>query len=412
MNEPRNDDTTIDSDTALVSLVSKAELDQSIATAHQWPRSITKFRREALEMATIDQTIAGECIYALPRREWDADKKEYVKKIISGPSVRLAEIIVHSWGNVRAGTRVVDEGTQFVTAQGVFHDLEKNVGITCEVKRRITNKDGKRFSADMIAVTANAGCSIALRNAIFKGIPKALWLGVEQEVRKVIAGDAKTLEARRGQVMGLLNKMGVTNDQIFAVLDVAGIADVGLDEIVELNGIGNAIREGEISIEEAFSTKELTVASRTEGAKEALRARQRPVDPVVAGQAPAQAATTSFNNPLITPAESKAIDAARIAELDAAEKAALKADLERKEKQPADIPWEKPADQAPPQPKTPSTDTEWANALKEAAKLGRKELDDVWGKCVDVHTAADREIHLDLEALLQMLIKRTKAAKA
>lgn len=282
MTQQENEVREINSDTALISLVSKAELDQSIATAHKWPRSLTKFRRDALEMATMDEQTAQECIYALPRRDGSDTK------MITGPSARLAEIIVSAWGNVRAGARVTDEGHEFVTAQGVFHDLEKNVGISYEVKRRITTKNGARFGTDMIAVTANAACSIALRNAIFKGVPKALWAGIETEVRKVIAGDAKTLGSRRDKVMGALNKSGVPNDRIFAVLGVAGLSDIGLDEIVTLNGLGNAIKEGEMSIEEAFMPKELIVQpgqSRIQAAVDALKAKQ---SPAYAAQTPSE----------------------------------------------------------------------------------------------------------------------------
>jgi hypothetical protein len=41
-------------------------------------------------------------------------------------------------------------GAEFVTAQGVFHDLERNVAITYEVQRRIVDKEGHRYSADMV----------------------------------------------------------------------------------------------------------------------------------------------------------------------------------------------------------------------------------------------------------------------
>lgn len=385
MNDRTEDvERVIESDTALVSLVSKAELDQSIATAHQWPRSITKFRREALEMATIDEQIASECIYALPRREWDDTAKKYVPKIITGPSARLAEIIVHAWGNVRAGARVIDEGKEFVTAQGVFHDLEKNVGITYEVKRRITGKEGKRFTPDMITVTANAACSIALRNAVFKGIPKALWIGVEAQVRKVIAGDAKTLGARREYVMKGLNTMGVPNEKIFAVLGVEGMSDVGLDEIVILQGLGNAIRENEMSIEEAFSTKEIQATSRTEGAKEALRARQ-------GGAAPNPLQDTAQPQKAAQPQAAVAKPTPEVKPADA---------------DPDSIPWEAPPAKSveqKPAVAEPKTDVEWGAALRDASKRSRADLDATWDSCLAWHDAAGREISIDLEAVYQLL---------
>lgn len=357
----------IDSDSALVSLVSKAELDQSIATAHQWPRSITKFRREALEMATMDEQTAKECIYALPRRE------EGEVKMITGPSARLAEIIVSSWGNVRAGARIIDEGREFVTAQGVFHDLEKNVGITYEVKRRITTKNGRRFSADMIAVTSNAACSIALRNAVFKGVPKALWAPVESEVRRVIAGDAKTLGTRRAKIMESLNKMGIPNDKIFAVLGVGGISDVGLDEIVTLNGLGNAIKEGEMSIEEAFAPREVQVGSKTEAAKEALRNRfgttpERP-------RQPPQNTSQENAAPPEAPAE---------------QKPAAQPESKASSENDAELPWEK---------KTLSMQ-EWIAQLRAAASLA--ELQKTWGDCVDSHDAESKSVPIDIEAVYHL----------
>lgn len=250
-------------DQTLVQAVSKAELDQAISTARAYPRSLTAFQRDCRSMATLNEKVAAECVYAIPRDG----------KVIEGPSARLAEIVVNAWGNCRAGARVVEEGRDFVTAQGVFHDLERNTSITYEVRRRIAGKGGKRFSLDMIGVTANAACSIALRNAVFKGVPKALWADIYAECRKVIAGDSKTLANRRADALTHLQKLGATKEMVFAALGVKGIEDIGLDELVTLGGWANAIKEGETTVEEAFAPKEIAPAStnRAEQAKEALR---------------------------------------------------------------------------------------------------------------------------------------------
>src|SRR5678816_4803120 len=87
---------------------------------------------------------------------------------IVGPSVRFAEVVASSWGNIRSGARIIDIDDKFITAQGQCFDLEKNICVQVEVKRRITKKDGKRYDDDMIGVTGNAACSISLRNAVFK----------------------------------------------------------------------------------------------------------------------------------------------------------------------------------------------------------------------------------------------------
>lgn len=227
----------------MVAILNKSEIDQQIATAHRFPRSLKQFRDEAMQMVTLDESIANECIYALPRDG----------KTIEGPSARFAEIIASAWGNSRAGARVISDQGEFVTAQGVFHDLERNVAITYEVQRRITGKGGKRYSADMIGVTANAACSIALRNAILKGVPKAFWSSMYDAARQVIMGDIKTLANRRAAAVANFQRYGVTSEQICAQLGVAGQEDITLDHLVILRGLLTALREGDTTPEEAFA---------------------------------------------------------------------------------------------------------------------------------------------------------------
>lgn len=227
----------------VLATISKAEIDQQISTARAYPRSIKQFRAEALSMVTLNERIAEECIYAIPRDG----------KTIEGPSARFAEIIVSAWGNCRAGARVVGEDDDFVTAQGAFHDLERNVHIAYDVRRRITNKRGQRFSPDMISVTANAACSIALRNAILKGIPKAFWTDMYEDARKVVMGDVKTIANRRADAVAHLQKFGVTPEQICETLGVKGLEDIGQEQLLTLRGIATAIKDGDTTPEQAFA---------------------------------------------------------------------------------------------------------------------------------------------------------------
>ena len=235
-----------------VALLNKGEIDQQIATAHAYPRSIKKFRDDTLAMVTLTENVAAGCIYALPRDG----------KVIEGPSARFAEVIASAWGNCRAGARVVSDQGEFVTAQGVFHDLERNVAITYEVQRRITNKQNKRFSADMIGVTANAACSIALRNAILKGIPKAFWSDMYDAARKTAAGNATTLGTRRAEAIKAFQVFGITEAQILATLKRPGVVDITLDDLVVLRGLFTAIKEGDTTPEQAFAVSEVSMPTR------------------------------------------------------------------------------------------------------------------------------------------------------
>lgn len=240
-----------------VALLNKSEIESQVDTAHKYPRSIKKFLDEASQMVTLNESIAQQCVYALLR--WDSKKRE--NTVIEGPSARFAEIVASAWGNCRAGARVVSEGQEFVTSQGVFHDLERNVAITFEVQRRITGSNGARYKADMIGVTANAASSIALRNAILKGVPKAFWESLYQKARAVVAGDLKTLSVKRGEAIKQFALFGVSEAQILEKLGRPGVADVGVDDLVVLFGLLTAIKDGDTTPEQAFAPAEGAAAA-------------------------------------------------------------------------------------------------------------------------------------------------------
>ena len=127
---------------SLAVMLTRAEVDQQVATSRAMPRSIDRAVKNILSLATMDRESAAECIYALPRGG----------KPIRGPSIRMAEIIASQWGNCRTGARVVhvDRAEKFVEAEGVFHDLETNMATTARVRRRISDKQGRVLTDDMI----------------------------------------------------------------------------------------------------------------------------------------------------------------------------------------------------------------------------------------------------------------------
>lgn len=222
--------------------VDRASIDVQVSTAKQYPRSVDKSLKEAMTLATLDEETAATMFYVLPR----GGKK------IEGPSTRLAEVMAYSWGNLRADADIVAEDKTHVTAMGTCFDLEKNVAVRVRVRRRITDKRGKRFNEDMIGVTSNAAISIALRNAVFKVIPAALVGRIYQEARKASVGKGGTMVQRRQAALEWFGKVGVTPEQVFELLEVRGIEDVGMDELITLRGLKTAIKDGETTVEQAF----------------------------------------------------------------------------------------------------------------------------------------------------------------
>ena len=216
----------------------RGEVDMQVATAHAYPRNVARARRLAMEMATCDEETAASCYYALPRGG----------KSIEGPSVRLAEIVASSWGNLRVATRITEIGERFVTAQAVVWDLESNVSKTGEVRRRITNSRGERYNDDMIQQTANAAASIAMRDTLFDVIPQALVKGVYTECRRIAAGDAKSLDASRAACVAHFAKMGAAPQELARLVGKTKAEEIGVEELATLRGLSNAIAQGEASL--------------------------------------------------------------------------------------------------------------------------------------------------------------------
>ena len=243
--------------------IARAENDIAITTAKNFPRSISKFRQDAMTMATIDAEVAASCFYKLSRGG----------KTIEGPSVRLAEIVASAWGNFKFGARIIEEGERYVVAQGVAHDLEKNVSTTVEIRRRITDKNGVRFGDDMIAVTCNAASSIALRNAVFKAVPFTYVKIIFEQAKRVAIGDVKTISLRRQQMVEQFSKMGVTVDMLLTLVEKVAIEDIGLTEIETLLGVFTAIKDGDTTIEEQFGEPVQLTPEEIEAAKTAKKKR-------------------------------------------------------------------------------------------------------------------------------------------
>lgn len=240
--------------------VSRAEIDVQISTAHRFPRTISKVKADMMSFATLDQDTAAGCFYSLPRGG----------KNIQGPSVRLAEIAVSCYGNIRAGSRILETvttgETPHVVVQAVAHDLEKNVSVSIEKRRRIIGKkdyrtnERKPIDEDDINLATNACSAIAFRDAVFKTVPLALVKPVMEAAKKVAIGDAKTLVDRRAKAMEAFLKMGVQKDRILAVLQVRSLDDITLEHLETLLGLHTAIRDGTISVDEAFPPVPATIS--------------------------------------------------------------------------------------------------------------------------------------------------------
>lgn len=242
-------DTEIITDTSALGQIERAQIDMQIATARRYPRQLSLVKQRMLSFATLDEETASGCFYTLPGRKGGDGKP------LQGPSVRLAEIALSCYQHLRAGSRIIEDDGKFITAQGVVHDLENNVVISIEVKRRATGRDGKRYSDDMIATTGNAACSIALRNAAFRVIPMALVKPVYEAAKSLAIGDSKSLVQRRAASLAHFAKLGISKEKVCETIGVRSPDDIQLEHLEILIGYATAIKDGDVTIDDVFKPK-------------------------------------------------------------------------------------------------------------------------------------------------------------
>jgi hypothetical protein len=239
-------------DASTLAALNKSEIDQQIATAHRYPRSIARFRDELVAMATIDQATADSCIYALPRGG----------KTIEGPSVRFAELVASCWGNLRWGGRVVEANEHYVVAQGFCHDLQSNSAIAIEVRRRVVTKKGKRADEDMIQLACAAATSIARRNALLATVPRALCQEAYEAADNCATTGKGSFEEHRELAVRAFEKFDVKAPKLYAALGVEGIADITGQQVRRLRRMFAALRDGAAVDEVLRPAAELEAESR------------------------------------------------------------------------------------------------------------------------------------------------------
>lgn len=227
-----------------------AELERQMEWALKHPREQQHAIAEALALATVDDETAASCYYTLARK----DRESGENKPIEGPSVRLAEILTYTWRHLLVDTRMVALTERFVTSRGACRDLERGNTFAFEVTRRITTRFGKTYSDDMIATTAMAAGSIALRNAIFKVVPSPIWRPVYVKCREMAMGSDKDLLANWKKVVTYFERECLVGEaHLLAWLGIRGTQELQRVHVGRLRGLATAIREGEQSIAEAFA---------------------------------------------------------------------------------------------------------------------------------------------------------------
>lgn len=215
---------------------------QIIEAAQRHPRNLSACIDEAVTLVTMDQESAEECFYALPRGG----------KTITGPSIRLAEILQSSFRYMVADSWIVSVGRDTLTVGASATDLQKLTRVSAEVSRRIVDRNGRRFNADMIQTTTQAAVSIAIRNAIIRLIPDPIVRKVTRAAEETAAGGKGTHDEKVAAAVEYLNEKGVSTERILAALDVPSVDDILVSGLVVMRRAYQQVAKGEDSYARLF----------------------------------------------------------------------------------------------------------------------------------------------------------------
>lgn len=294
MNNPQNGGTEVPVEVLQPSALHQLEramIDTQVATAHQYPRSIAQFKQRAMGMATMDEETAESCMYSRPVGKEQNAQGKWVQKFAEGASIRLAEIVAASYGNIRVASRIIEQTDRYVKVEGIAHDLESNYAAKSEVVESTVKKDGTPYSEGQRNVVAKAALSKAFRDAIFKVVPKAMCKTVYDAAKGIALGKGKTMQQRIAKLQGWLKMLKVDEARVFAALGVQGWADIGEKELETLAGVYTAIKDGEVKPEDAFP--EIAKTPKFEGPEAPKAATEPPKTAVTAPNPPQDAPATA-----------------------------------------------------------------------------------------------------------------------
>jgi len=190
-----------------------AEIQGQMTLAKKFPRKHSEFMPDILE-ACKSKSLASISAYLFPKGG----------TTITGPSIRLAEVVAQNYGNLDFGIKVLQETSTKSLIQSYCYDLQKNVRSqkVFEVKHQIKLKNGSmKILSDPREIyehQANYGTR-RLRACIMGIIPRDIFDQAQEQCEKTNTGDGKTpIKDKILEMIKAFETLGVTKEMIEARL--------------------------------------------------------------------------------------------------------------------------------------------------------------------------------------------------
>lgn len=233
-----------------------AEVKAQVIMARQFPRN-PQYSMENILRECKRPTLADSAVYTFPRG----------KETVTGPSIRLAEMMARNWGNVTFGYEVLERkkderGVGFSVIRTFAWDLETNTYISrqFELKHWRSTKTGGypiTDDRDIYELEANMA-SRRMRACILQAIPGDVTQAAVDACRYTsssgLAEKMKDKNERAKLISGTVRvyeKMGISLADLEEYLG-AKQADWNADNMLKLKELKNSIDDGVLPIGEVF----------------------------------------------------------------------------------------------------------------------------------------------------------------
>lgn len=192
---------------------------------------------------------------------------------ISGPSIRLAEMLAQNWGNIQYGIRELSSENGESTVEAFAWDVETNTRQTkvFQVPHiRYTKNGSKKLTdpRDIYELVANNGAR-RLRACILGVIPGDVVDAAVDQCEKTIHASADTSPEGVQKLIAAFEQFGVTKD------DIEGFIQRRVDAItpanvVSLRKIFTSLRDGMSSAKDWFKNAKTVDVAQVEAPKPTL----------------------------------------------------------------------------------------------------------------------------------------------
>jgi len=203
--------------------------------------------------------LAEQSCYAYPRGG----------QMVTGPSIRLAEVLAQKWGNCRVGIEILSQNREVTEARAYANDLENNYMVdSCfTVKHQRTTKKGVQKltdERDVRELVANIG-SRHLRGCILRVIPGDVVEAAIEQCKKTMNSSDVPLKEQVNKMVVAFDELGVKVEHLEKRLGHNLDATIQ-PEITTLKTIYKSIKDGMSTREDFFDI----ASNRKEDAREEL----------------------------------------------------------------------------------------------------------------------------------------------